>query len=312
MIKKFYGFSVFFLMVCIFSNISYAEVIDRIVAVINEDIITLVELNRAIHPYLIEVEKTAYSDAKKAEIIKQLQKDMLKKLIEFKLTDQEAQRLNIKVSDKELQSSIDQFLESENITEKDLKKALLKEKITYEEYKKEMREKILRPKLINRVIRAKVVITNEELQDYYKKHEKEYSGMKKYHLRNILMEDEEQIKKVKALLDKGDDFKKLAKEYSQASNAQAGGDLGTFELDGFTDNIKENILKLGKGQYTNIILTDSGFQIFFLIDIETSGGKTLDDLRDEITRKLFSVKAEKKYKEWLDEIKTRSVIKIVL
>ncbi|MCK5311360.1 MAG: SurA N-terminal domain-containing protein [Desulfobacteraceae bacterium] len=312
MVKKISIFMVIFSMVCVFSNVSRSEVIDKIVAVVNEDIITLVELNKAIKPYLVEVEKTAYSETKKGQIINKLQTDMLNKLIEFKLTEQEAERLNIKVSDKELKASVERFLETKNINEEELKKALLKEKMTYEEYESEMRSQILRPKLINRVIRAKVVITNEEIKEYYEEHEKEYIGVSKYHLRNVLADGEEEIEKIKSLLDQGKDFKEIAKQYSQAPNASSDGDLGAFELDVFAENIRENILLLEKDQYTDIILTDGGFQIFFLEKIEMAGGKTLDQAKDEIVKKLFTAKAEKKYTEWFEELKGMSHIKTTL
>ncbi|MCK5098164.1 MAG: SurA N-terminal domain-containing protein [Desulfobacteraceae bacterium] len=312
MAKKINVFIVMLIMVCVAPTISHSEVIDKIVAIVNEDIITLVELNKAIKPYLAEVEKTAYSNERKEQIINKLQHDMLGKLIEFKLTEQEAERYQIKVSDEELEASIQKFLENEKITKEELKKALLREKMTYEEYKNDMRSKILRPKFINRVIRAKVVITNEEVAEYYNEHETEYAGVKKYYLRNILVKEKEKIEKVNELLISGYDFKEIAKEYSQAPNASTGGDLGAFELDVFAENIKENILMLEKGQYTDVILTDGGFQIFFLENIEISGGKTLEQANEEIVRKLFGVKAEKKYIEWFESLKETSHIKITL
>ena len=312
MAKKVNIFIIILSMLCVFSSISHSEVIDKIVAVVNEDIITLVELNKAIKPYLAEVEKTAYEDEKKKQIINKLQNDMLQKMIEFKLTEQEAERINVKVSDKELEASIKRFLEQENMTKEELKKALVKEKMTYEEYENDMRSKILRPKLINRLIRVKVVITNEEVAEYYNEHEIEYAGVKKYYLRNILVQEKEEIEKVNKLLNAGKDFKEIAKKYSQAPNASVGGDLGAFELDVFAENIKENILLLEKNQYTDVIVTDGGFQIFFLENIEMSGNKTLEQANEEIVRKLYSVKAEKKYLEWFEYLKGMSHIKITL
>ncbi|MCK5099934.1 MAG: peptidyl-prolyl cis-trans isomerase, partial [Desulfobacteraceae bacterium] len=159
---------------------------------------------------------------------------------------------------------------------------------------------------------AKVVITNEEIKEYYEAHEKEYIGASNYYLRNVLVDTEEEIEKVKNLLDQGEDFKEIARQYSQAPNAPSGGDLGAFELDVFAEDIRENILLLEKGQYTDIILTGGGFQIFFLENIEMSGGKTLEQARDEIVRKLFGAKAEKKYTEWFEDLKGMSHIKMTL
>lgn len=312
MIKKINVFIVVIILVSVFFKISNAEVLDRIVAIVNEDIITLVELDKALKPYYIELEKTSYSNEKKEKIINKLHKDMLSKMIEFKLIEQEAERLNIKVSDDELQASIERILKKEDISEEELIASLLKEKITFEEYKNDIRSQILQPKLINRVIKANVIITDEEIKEYYDQHEDEYSGSKKYYLRNILASGQEEIERAKQFLDSGQDFKEVAQLHSIAPNASSGGDLGAFELDVFAEDIKENILLLEKNQYTDVILTDGGFQIFFLENIEETIGTTLEQAKDAIVRKLFAAKAEKKYKEWVTNVKERSHLKTIL
>ena len=312
MAKKINIFIIVFIMVSLFFKISHAEVLDRIVAIVNEDIITFVELNKALKPYFVELEKTSYSSEKKNKIIDKLQKDMLEKMIEFKLTEQEAARLNIKVSDKELNASIERILKKEDATKEELIATLLKDKITFEEYKNDIRSQILQPKLINRVIKANVVITDEEIKKYYDEHEAQYAGSKKYYLRNVLGAGQEEIEKAKQFLDLGQDFKEVAKLYSMAQNASSGGDLGAFELDVFAENIRENILLLEENQYTDVILTDGGFQIFFLEKIELSVGKTLKQANDEIVNKLFAAKAEKKYIEWFKVLKERSHLKVIL
>ncbi|MCP3900990.1 MAG: hypothetical protein GY707_14895 [Desulfobacteraceae bacterium] len=312
MIKKINVFIVVILLVSVFCKISQAEVLDRIVAIVNEDIITLVELDKALKPYYIELKKTSYSDEKKEKIINKLHSDMLEKMIEFTLIEQEAERLNIKVSDDELQASIDRILTNEGISEEELIASLLKEKKTFEEYKNDIRSQILQPKLINRVIKANVIITDEEIKEYYDEHEAEYAGSTKYYLRNILTSGQEEIERAKQFLDQGQDFKEVALLHSMASNASSGGDLGAFELDVFAEQIKENILLLEKGQYTDVILTDGGFQIFFLENIEVTTGTTIEQAKDSIVRKLFSAKAQKKYKEWVVNVKDRSHIKTIL
>ncbi|MCK5542341.1 MAG: SurA N-terminal domain-containing protein [Desulfobacterales bacterium] len=312
MAKKINVFIIVFIMVSVCFKISHAEIIDRIVAIVNEEIITFVELNTALKPYFIELEKTNYPSEKKNKIIDKLQKDMLEKMIESKLTEQEAKRLNIQVSDEELQASIDRILKKEDITKEELIESLLKEKITYEEYESDMRRQILQPKLINRVIKANVVITDEEIKEYYDEHEAQYAGSKKYYLRNILAPGQEEIEKAKQLLDLGQSFEETARLYSMAPNASSGGDLGSFELDVFAEKIRENILLLEKNQYTDVILTDGGFQIFYLENIELSVGKTLKEANDEIVGKLFAAKAEKKYIEWFKVLKERSHLKIIL
>ncbi len=300
------------LLIFLFFMVSDGEVLDRIVAVVNEDIITLVDLDKALKPYYLELEKTAYPVEKKEAVINKLRREMVEKLVEFKLIEHEAERLHIRVTDKELKAAIDRTLDEQGITEDELKQALLKEKITFEQYKNDMRSKILQPKLINRIIKANVIITDEEVEKYYGNHLDQYKGSKKYYLKNILNPSEQVIEMARELLDQGHDFSEIAKKYSTAPNAAAGGDLGSFELDAFADNIKDSIESLEKGQYTDVILTDGGFQIFFIENIELTKGKTVQAVKDEIVRKLYAAKAEKKYYEWLKGLKEKSLVKIML
>ncbi len=147
---------------------------------------------------------------------------------------------------------------------------------------------------------------------YYKNNKEQYSGEIKHHLRNIIMNSKEKIETVRKQLEGKKDFKSLAKQYSIASNAKDGGDLGMFEIKNFSDNIKEELSKLKKGQYSNVISTPQGFQIFYIEDIIFKGGKTYDQVHDEIRGILYNKQVEIKFKTWLESLKQKAHIKIML
>ncbi|MCK5350743.1 MAG: peptidylprolyl isomerase, partial [Desulfobacula sp.] len=127
-----------------------------------------------------------------------------------------------------------------------------------------------------------------------------------------LMDNEEGIKEIKKKLDKKEKFTTLATNYSISSNASDGGNLGVFDISNFSENIKESISKLNKGNYSNIISTSKGFQIFYVEDIVLEGNKTLQDAYDEIRKILYNAQAEKKFKTWLESLKQNAHIKIML
>ena len=114
------------------------------------------------------------------------------------------------------------------------------------------------------------------------------------------------------MLDQGKNFNDLAKKYSEVPNAVDGGDLGTFEIGALSGKIRDAVSELKPGKYTDVMLTDKGYQLFYLEDVKTENGKTLDEISTQISKKLYKEKAEKKFKSWLESLKERSHIKIML
>ncbi len=312
--KKRINWSILFLMMIywIFSLSVSAEVIDKIVAIVDNDIITLVELNKETSSYRKKIEAAASSDDQKQKMIQEINANVLNALIDNSLTNQEAKKYRISVSDSAVDKVVENMMKSRSMSLEQLEKALDNDGLTLTEYRKNIKKQILRTKLINHAVKSKVVILESDIELYYKNHKENYSGQKKYYLRNILMNKEDKIQEINSQLNDKKDFKGLAKQYSIAPNAKDGGDLGLFDIQNFPDNIKTEIAKLKKGQFTDIITTPQGFQIFYIEDIVFEGGRTYDQARDEIHEILYNVQAEKKFKTWLESLKQNAHIKIML
>ncbi|UCH23757.1 MAG: SurA N-terminal domain-containing protein [Deltaproteobacteria bacterium] len=300
-----------------------AEVVDRIVAVVNNDIISLYELNQLSKPFIERINKAQYSIEKEQKILFELRRRILNQLIDEKLTDQQLKRYNITASEKEIDTAIESTKEMARITDEDLRAELASQGLTMEDYRKQVKEQLLRRRLINLEIKSKIVITQEDVKAYYESNFDSYRGEKKYHLRNIIMavppmaSDEEKqavflrMEDVLAQLKQGKNFAALAKIYSQSSLASEGGDLGFFRLDELSPQLKFEIQKLKTGEFTPIIDTDMGYQILFVEAMDEIPGKTLEEVSPEITDKLYSQIVDKKYQAWLEDLRSRSHIKII-
>jgi len=107
-------------------------------------------------------------------------------------------------------------------------------------------------------------------------------------------------------------FTTLAKKYSKAPNASDGGDLGLFDISNFSEIIKARIVPLKKGEYTTVLDTAQGFQIFYVEDIVLEGNKTLEQANDEIHGFLYQQQVEKKFKTWLETLKKQAHIELKL
>jgi peptidyl-prolyl cis-trans isomerase SurA len=252
-----------------------------------------------------------------------VREDMLNRLIYQKLQDQEVERLKIKIDESDIDQTIERIKEENFYTDEDLRLTLANEGLTMEEYREQIKEKILRTKLINFNVRSKVVITKEDITSYYKNHPDKYGGKKKYHLYNIIIKvplfaDEREKDKIKARMDEiltelntGKSFENMAKTYSESFPDAGGGDLGLFSLDELSPQLQNTIKDMNAGEFTPVLDTDQGFQIFFIKEIVETSGKPLEEVSPEIEKILFNELVEKKFQSWLEELRNQSVIKII-
>ncbi|WP_299978318.1 SurA N-terminal domain-containing protein [Desulfobacula sp.] len=289
-----------------------ADVIDRIVAIVDDDIVTLVQLSKESAPYMKNIESSGYPDEKKKEMMQDINKKILTALIDQSLTRQEAKKYQINVSDTEVNNAVENVKKAKSLSQEEFEYALKQEGLTLNEYRENVKKQILQAKLINYSVKSKVIITESDIKKRYESDAEKYSGKKKHHLRNILMDNEDEIKEIKRKLDKKENFITLAKNYSIAPNASDGGDLGIFDINNFSESIKNGISKLNKGGFTNVISTAQGFQIFYIEDIVLEGAKTLQQAYDEIHEILYREQVEKKFETWLESLKEKAHIKIML
>ena len=163
-----------------------AEVVDRIVAVVNDDIILLSEVNQAIKPYLNRIRTSGYPLGQQQKMLFKVRDNVLNQLIDQKLTDQEIKRYHIQISEKEIDDTIERIKRTRLVTDEELREALEKEGMTMEEYRKRIKEQMLRARLINQEVKAKIIITQEDIEARYNADEK-YRKIKKYHLSHTII-----------------------------------------------------------------------------------------------------------------------------
>ena len=300
-----------------------AEIVDRIVAVVNDEVITLTELNNSLKPYMEKIQSLGYPQDKEQELIFKVRKDMLDRLINQKIEDQEIKRSKVEISEEQVDKTIERIKETNYLTDEQLRAALVKDGLTLEEYRSKIKDQILRDRLVALKVKSKIVITKEDIKAYYEKHTKEYGGKQKYHLRNIIMKvplflGSEKKLEIKAKMDEileklkaGESFKALAAKYSESPAASEGGDLGEFEFDSLSPQLQKAIEKIKPGEFTPVLDTDQGYQIFFLEEISSAQGKTLEEVTPEIQGKLYNESIDKKYHAWIADLRKQSVIKII-
>jgi peptidyl-prolyl cis-trans isomerase SurA len=300
-----------------------SEVIDRIVAVVNEDIILLSELRERMAPYVQRIRQQGFDLEKERQMIFKVREETLNRLVDEKLTDQEIKRNDIQVDETTIDNTIERIKTTNSFTDEDLRRFLEQDQMTMEQYREKIREQVLRSRLVNYQVRSKIVITDAEIRDYYDSHPELYGGEVRYHLRNILMQVpefstdaekaavQEKMNQLSERIQAGEAFADLARQYSQGPAAADGGDIGEFGEKALSPQIRAALDGLDPGGTTEVLDTDQGFQLFYLEAINRTEGKPLASVKDEIHQKLFSEVVDKKFLSWLENLRSGSHIKII-
>ena len=299
------------------------EIVDRVVAVVNDDVVSLYELNQSVQPFVEQIRSSQYPDDVQRRLMFEVRQKVLQQLIDQKLTDQELARLEITVSESEVDSTIERMKEERFLTDEGLRAALQEQGLTYEQYRERIKKQLLRLKLVNLEIRSKIVITEEDIKAYYENHSDNYRGEKKYLLQNLYTrlpslasyQDKQtaslMMEAIHLELVNGKPFDTLAKEYDDTSAMVETSDLGYFELDDLSEQLRQAVSPLQAGSYTPVLESDFGYQIVYVKAIEEVGGKTLEEATPEIQEKLYNEVVDQKYETWLQVLRARSHIKII-
>ena len=311
------------LMFALTLRVDAAEVVDRIVAVVNDDIIRLVELNKAAASVEQQIREMNLSPDKEKKAIYDKRMEALNNLIDEKLADQEIGRSHITVGVNEIDDAIERIKAMNYYTDEDLRKALLKNGLSMDDYRSDIKEQLLRNKLVNLKIKSNIIITQSDMQHYYDQHLDKYGSKRKYMLRNIIMMypammDDESKKPVYARMEtvyeqlsNGAVFEEAAKAYSEGSNAGDAGELGLFMMDELAENIQVALKIIKPGEFSPIIETDQGYQIFFIEKIVDTPGRELSEVEDEIQHTLYEESVNEKFQSWIEDLRKDAHIRII-
>lgn len=297
-------------------KIVWAEVANKILAVVNDEVITSQELNELLAPLYIQCQAT-YKGKELEEKIAQAKKDALDQLMEDRLILQEAKKENILISDSEVQEKIEE-LQQRFSTPEEFAAALEQQDINLKRLERIYREQLMIKELVSRQVRLKVVVEPNQVTEYYQKHSGEFKDPESLRLSNILIrtkdrldsEAKAQAEQILTSLKEGANFAQLAQEYSQGPKAKEGGDMGFVFKGTLLKEIDEIIFKLNPGEISNLIKTDLGYHIFKVEEKRPEQVKPLHTVHDQINDMLFKQKFEERFKEWIGKLKKNAYIAI--
>jgi len=297
------------------------KVVNTIAAVVNDEVVTLYEVNREALPLISEAEKKSAIDA---AVRTQIRRAALEHLIEKRLLEQKVRELNIKVSDEEVRQAIDDVKRQNNMASQEvLVSALASQGITFEQYRLQLREQIEKLKLVSMEVRAKIQVGETEMRDYYEANRAKYSEEETFRARNIFFRTNEKaaaedIKRtmttalmVLAEAKSGKDFAELARTYSEDPAARKdGGDLGTFKKGDMMPELETAIVGMKTGEVSELVYTTSGFHIIKLEERVSGKMKPYENVKSAIEDLLYRKKSEERFSQWAKDLRSKASIEM--
>lgn len=293
----------------------YGAVIDKIVVVVNNEVITQGEIDRMLQPAYQKF-RTVYQGQMLMQKLEEIRQVIMGQLIEDKLILSEAKKENIEVDEKEVDAKVAEVQKrfgSREIFER----ALAEQRMTPKDLKAKYRDQLMTRKLVDKKVGARVFITPVEVSEYYRKHLDEFTEVGDIKIRNILIRPKDSVSPEKAreiaeLIDRqlkdGADFAELARTYSDGPGASEGGMMGFKKKGEMLPEIEDAVFSLNEAQTSGMLETSLGYFFFKVDEKRPSKTLSLSEARHQIEEAIYSEKAREKMKGWVEGLKKNAYI----
>jgi peptidyl-prolyl cis-trans isomerase SurA len=285
------------------STAGASVVVDRVIAVVNDEIITMSDLQR-------EAGKTADKTDERL---------LLEDMINRKLQMAAAKRAGMDVTEKEVSDAVEDIMKRNSLDRRQFEAALAKEGLTLDQYRAELKEQMTLSRVFNKFVRSGLTIDEGEIRAYYERNPKAFELPEEIRVRQILVKVpenasrteidslQEKAKKAAERAKSGENFLLLVREFSESAVASQDGDLGFMQREHVLPEIERAAASLKPGEIAGPVRSSLGFHVIRLEEIRR-GVKPYEKVKDEITNLLYNQKLENTYRSWLQTLRNESHI----
>jgi peptidyl-prolyl cis-trans isomerase SurA len=314
------------------TNGSNTVIVEEIVARVNNAIITHMDVQKAREQMAAELKQRSGGVGDVDAELAAHEKDILSDLIDSQLLLQKGDELGIDVQT-ELIKRLDDIRKSMNLQSmEDLEKAAQAQGISYEEFKENLKNDLVKRNVISKEVVSKITITPKEAQDFYQAHKAEMQHPEQVHLAEILIapktaaaepgkeapeptaEAQQEARKkaedLLAQLKSGAKFDELAKKYSEGPTAAQGGDLGMFRPGTMAKELETVTFAMKSGDVSNVIETKQGFVILKVIEHQQAGIPPYKDVENQVMDQLYMQKTDPALRAYLTKLREQAFIEI--
>jgi peptidyl-prolyl cis-trans isomerase SurA len=311
------------LAVGLFGGTCRAKIIDKIVAIVNGEIITLSELDLYPPKPRGGFPATPNPLEQEGEILES-QRGILDYLIEEKLIDQQCRKRGIKVPPRDIDTAIEDVKRAHAVTHEQLKMALAADGVSWEEYRQQIGEQIKKMKLVSHVVRRDFTLDDDALRRYYAQNIqrfKEPDQIRTSHILIMIPQNADDLlvaalrhkgETILERLRRGEDFQELARLYSDDASAKTGGDLGFFKRGEILPELEGIAFNLKPGEISRLVWTKIGFHIVKITERREGRVIPFEDVTEKVKGQYVEEQSERLFKDWLKKLKAQSFIEVKL
>lgn len=298
-----------------------ARTVEKVAAIVGNDVVLASEVEEKAAPLMAEVTRMPDPD-KRAGRAATLRREVLDRLIDEELILQQAADLKLSISSEQVDASIEEIKKQNNIDDDQLRDALKGQGMSMAHYRADIKRQLLRFRVLNIAVGSRVNISDDEIKAYYERHMRGSANtqVRASHIfisipdgadRAAAEEKKAQAQKVLERAKAGEDFAKLARELSDDAATRAeGGDLGFFGKDMLPKPIEEMVFSMQPGDIRGPVRADRGFHVIKMVDRKVKAPKPLDDVKDEIRMQLRQKDMERQTKNYLQELRKKTLVDI--
>jgi peptidyl-prolyl cis-trans isomerase SurA len=291
---------------CILAQGASEEVlVDRVAAVVNEEVITLSEVrNAAAQAGSGDLDPVARD---------QLRERVLDGIISERLIAQKIREADIEVTDSDVERAIQDILRQNNITEVELNQALQARSMSMSQYRADLKGQLRRLKLVDMNVRSKVSVSEKEIREEYDRRTRNAPRRERITIRHLFFraDGEDDLPSAQAraeaafrrVTSEGEDFSQVAKEVSEGPTAAEGGSLGEMSTESLLPSLAEAVRSLQPGQVSEPIVTPNGIHVVRLDDRSYETTERYEAMAGAIREDLYNQEMEKQMQIWLEELK---------
>ena len=294
---------------------SSKKTIDKIVAIVNQDIILLSDFNEFKAGLAVELKK----DPTNHEIDhpEEFQKRVLQQMIEEKLIQQQVKSMGLEATDSQLENVVDEVMKSNGLqNRKELERALRSENITYDQFVEQYKNRIGRSNLVNQTIRPKIKISDDEIQAELQKKNQASSKTVQYRVSMIFLSkantDLQKMQQLQKTFKTTDDFTKSATQLTEGPGKDAGGDLGWTDPKDLQPALSSELVKLKKGEISPVIQTDTGFYVLACTDQKIKQSDQDEKAKEQVQDEMMNTLLTKNLNQYIADLKRKAHIETFL
>jgi peptidyl-prolyl cis-trans isomerase SurA len=295
-----------------------AKIVDRILAQVNDDIITLSDLNREMADIRQDL-ATKFAGQQLEDETKKAEKDVLDELIRQRLLLQKGNELGFGANlDVQVSAAIEKIRKDNKFKDmQEMERAAAQQGLTIAGLRERIRKNIITQSVVQEFVGARITLLSQEVDKFYKDHLSDYAIPEEVTLSEIVIpaegdaaEAEAKAGDIRKRITAGEAFATLASQYSKGPTAGKGGTIGTYITQKLNPEIAGAIANVKEGDVTAVLKSKEGYIIYRVDTRKPAAYQPLEEVRDKIKNRIYEQKFNPEFERFIAQLKEDAYIQI--